>query len=106
MAIVAQGSGWHVESFVIPQATVNDGSLRVDEHTLEKAGAYLGSSIFITTTAAVGDSGGMMGSNRNVDNSQLTIGQNITVFESLIINDSGSNNSVGENVMIWIRDHR
>jgi len=103
MTIVAQGKGWHIESFTITRAAIADQAERVSTHTLERGGLLLGGSATMDHDLAASAVTGLSLVLRSTDDSQLVLGENITALESVFMNDSGGSVTVGQTVMIWIR---
>jgi len=106
MAIVAQGTGWHIESFVVSRASIDDQAERVSTHTLNRPGFFLGGSATQDHDIAPASVTGLCLVLRATDDSQLVIGEKITALETVFMNDSGGARIVGETVMIFVRDHR
>jgi len=106
MPIVAQGTGWHIESFTVTRASIADQAERVSTHTLDKAGIFIGGSATMDHDLAASAVSGLSLVLRATDDSQLVIGEDITALESVFMNDSGGAAIVGQTVMIWVRDHR
>jgi len=106
MTLVAQGTGWHIESFVINRASIADQAERVSTHTLAKAGIFIGGCATMDHDIAPASVTGLCLVLRATDDTQLVIGEKITALESVFMNDSGGARIVGETVMIFLRDHR
>ena len=104
MTIVAQGTGWHIESFIVTRASIADQAERVSTHTLERPGNLLGGSATMDHDLTASNVTGLSLVLRSTDDSQLVIGESITALESVFMNDSGGARIVGQTVMIWIRD--
>ncbi len=106
MVVVAQGTGWHIESFTVTRASISDQAERVSTHTLERPGVFLGGSATMDHDLTPANVTGLSLVLRATDDSQLVIGENVTALESVFMNDSGGARIVGETVMIFLRDHR
>jgi len=106
MTLVAQGTGWHIESFIVTRASISNQAERVSTHTLSKAGIFIGGSATMDHDLGASAVTGLSLVLRSTDDSQLVIGEDITALESVFMNDSGSSVVVGETVMIFLRDHR
>jgi len=103
MTIVAQGTGWWIESFTVTRASIADQAERVSTHTLERPGVLIGASATQDHDIAVASVTGLVLVLRATDDSQLVIGENIIALESVFMNDSGAAAIVGETVLIILR---
>jgi len=103
MPVVAQGTQWWIETFHVARASIADQAERVNAHTLERPGVYLGGSATMSYDLSASLVGGLAITMRNTDNSALVRGQNISAFESVISNDTGASASVGNIVFIILR---
>lgn len=103
MTIVAQGNNWWIESFVVPRASIAANAERITDHTLERAGVFLGGNASedhnIDPILVIGLDLAL----RNTDDSQLLIGQNITAVRSAFSNDGGAAKIVGEMILVFMR---
>jgi len=104
MVLIAQGSGWHIESFTVTRASIANQAERVTAHTLTRPGVLIGASATQDHDIAASAVTGLCLVLRSTDDSQLVIGENITALESVFMNDSGAAAIVGETVLIFIRD--
>jgi len=103
MAIVAQGIGWWIESFDVARASIASNGERTTNHTLERAGVFIGGC---ATEDHDIDSNLVIGLDlalRNTDTTQLVIGQNLTEIQSVFFNDGGAAKIVGEHVLVFLR---
>ena len=103
MPLVAQGSGWWIESFTVTRASINDQAERVTTHTLERPGILIGASATQDHDIAPTAVTGLCLVLRATDDSQLVIGELITALESVFMNDSGGAAIVGETIMVIMR---
>lgn len=106
MVIVTQGTGWHIESFVVSRASIADQAERTTTHILERPGVFLGGSATMDHDLAASAVTGLSLVLRANDDSQLAIGEDVIAIESTFMNDSGAAAVVGEIVVVFIRDHR
>lgn len=106
MPIVAQGTGWHIESFHVNRASIADQAERVTTHTLQRPGVFIGGSATMDHDLAASAVTGLSLVLRETDDSNLIIGEDVTAVESVFMNDSGAAAVVGEVVVVFIRDHR
>jgi len=104
MVLVAQGSGWHIESFTVTRASIADQAERVSTHTLNRPGVLIGAGATMDHDIAASAVTGLCLVIRSTDDTQLVIGENITAIETVFMNDSGAAAIVGEIVYILIRD--
>jgi len=101
MTVVAQGTNWWIESFTVTRAALLDGNTRVSQNTLERPGVFMGGSICLDHNIA--DTGAMSVGLRNTDNSQLEIGDNVTIIASYVANNTGGSRTIGEIVVVFLR---
>jgi len=103
MAIVAQGIGWWIESFVVLRASIASNDQRITQHVLERPGVFLGGSATMSHDIDANLVIGLDLVLRATDDSDLTVGRNISAVESVFSNDGGAAKIVGEIVMVYLR---
>jgi len=102
MTVVAQGNNWWIESFDVPRATVLSATVRQTALTLERVGVFLGGSATFDLDLAVNDANITLAI-RNSDDTVLVIGQDLSAFECVMINNEGANRTCGAHVIIFMR---
>jgi len=105
LAIIAQGLGWHIESFIELRVNINNNAIRETTHTLERPGAFLGYNCKVDHDEGLGDSPELAIKLTQDDNSQLLLGDNITTFKSTVLNGSTNIDALGAMILMFIRDH-
>lgn len=103
MTLIAQGSGWWIESFTVTRASIANQAERVTTHTLTRAGVFLGACATMDHDIAAAAVTGLTLVIRATDNSQLVIGEEIIALETVFMNDSGAAAIVGEIVLVIMR---
>jgi len=96
--IFGRGNIFWIEVFAIPRTTIATGATKITTHTLERQGQFL--TAFVTPDSDVAQVTGMI---RNVDNSVLAIGDDITNLESVMQNNNAGNAELGGHVIIFLR---
>jgi len=104
MAVVAQGNNWYIESFHVARAAIADQAERATTHTLERAGVLIGGSATMDHDIVASAVTGLSLVLRETDSTELVIGANITTIQSVFMNDSGGSKTVGETVLILLRN--
>jgi len=102
MVVVAQGNNWWIESFTVTRLSVANGAQQGTTHTLERSGVFLGGSTTLDHAAAA-TVGSVSTALRNTDNTQLSIGENLTAIQSIMSNDSGGALTIGVIVIVFLR---
>jgi len=103
MVLISQGNNTWIEAFNVPIAAIADQASRVSVHVLTRAGTFLGCSVMINHTTAVSTSSGLMAFARHINNDQLLIGDALTTFETVAMNDSSTTVSIGEMILVFMR---
>jgi len=103
MTLIAQGNNWWIESFTVARASIATVTIRETTHPLERAGVFLGANATMDHDLAIGEANAINLCIRNTNDSELTIGQNITALESVVSNAEGGARIVGEHVLIFMR---
>jgi len=83
MVLVAQGTGWHIETFIVTRANISNQAERVSTHTLERPGVFLGGSATMDHDLGASAVTGLSLVLRSTDDSQLVIGEDVTALESV-----------------------
>jgi len=103
MVIVAQGTGWWIESFIVPRASIDSNLERTTIHTLERPGVFIGGSVTPDHDIDPNLVIGLHVVLRRTNDAQLTYGLKISALESVFMNDGGAAKIVGEMVLVFLR---
>jgi len=105
MTLIAQGNNWWIESFDFARANLATGSATTTALTLERPGTYLGcgATMDIPPTETIAEIADISVSCRNIDDSELTIGDTITGIELLRTNNNANGVTFGVHVLIFMR---
>jgi len=106
MTLVAQGNGWHIESFVVARASIAAGLSRSTTHTLTRPGVFIGGSatLDMNLTSEVVDEIALEFTDS--DGTQLELGQDVSAVATEVWNSDASAAIVGEMCFVFVRDHR
>jgi len=103
MTIISGDADHWIEYFHVARSSVTSGSRRNTDHTLTKAGRFIGGSI----TQDSEEPGGFIGligvSLLKTNNTQLVYGDLVTQVRSICSNGNASTQDPGEHVLIFMR---
>lgn len=103
MTLIAQGANWWIESFTVTRNNIVAGAERVTAHILERSGVFLGGCVTIDHAVTVANASLLNVTIRNIDNSSLVIGQDLTTFETVVSNGTVNLLGLGEIVLVFMR---